>query len=50
MVSDEQLSEILKEERAAGMCVSNLIAKAIEHGGRDNVTALVIRVKEQEEN
>jgi protein phosphatase len=48
MVSDEQLSQILGEERAAGMCVSNLIAKAIEHGGRDNVTALVVQVKEQE--
>lgn len=45
MVSNAEICAIMKEAEDAQTCVEKLIAKALENGGRDNTTAIVIRVK-----
>lgn len=49
MVTEEEIGKILSSGRDAGVCVQMLIDKALEHGGRDNVTVIVVRVQEIKE-
>lgn len=41
MVSNEEIADIIANCADAGECVCNLVQKAIEHGGRDNITVIV---------
>ena len=45
MVSDAVIRGILLDEETPAAAASTLIGRANEAGGRDNVTALVIRVE-----
>lgn len=49
MLSDNEIEEILSSERDSGVCVQQLIDKALEHGGKDNVTAIIVRAIETAE-
>jgi protein phosphatase len=44
MVADERLAEVLGSSRSAEDAATRLVALANEAGGKDNVTALVVRV------
>lgn len=46
MVSNAQICAAMKETPEAGKCVERLIREALENGGRDNVTVIVVRIKE----
>lgn len=46
MVSNAEICAIMKEACDARNCVDTLIARALENGGRDNVTVIVIRIGE----
>jgi protein phosphatase len=41
---DEQILEVLREEGSADALCRELIARANAHGGRDNVTCLLVRI------
>lgn len=45
MVDDEDISEILKQSKKCSDLAKELIKKALENGGKDNVTALVLNVE-----
>ena len=45
MVSDLEIEQIMTVSDSAQVCVNNLIAAALEHGGRDNVTAIICKIK-----
>ncbi len=45
MVSNVDICAIMKEAPDAGTCVDRLIGAALEAGGRDNVTAIVVRIQ-----
>lgn len=49
MVEPEQIRQILSEGGSARQCVARLIAAALEGGGRDNVTVIVIKILEEKE-
>lgn len=44
MVSEDSIQSILLENRDPAVCVERLIAAALENGGRDNITAIVISI------
>jgi len=44
MVADDQIREILLEHTAIKEQCRRLVARALENGGRDNVTVIVVRV------
>lgn len=44
MVSNFEIADILLETEDVETCVRKLIDTALEHGGRDNVTAIVCRI------
>lgn len=44
MVEDEAIATVLKESKDAQGAADRLVALALEHGGEDNVTVLVMRV------
>ena len=46
MVSNAEICAILKEQEDTRLCVDTLINTALEHGGKDNVTVILVRVKE----
>lgn len=46
MVGNVDICAIMKENSSAGGCARALIARALEKGGRDNVTVIVVRVAE----
>lgn len=50
MVMDETISEILREGGTAMQQADALTQAALEHGGRDNITVLVLQVKNGREN
>ncbi len=41
MVDDEQVAEILKRERASNPACEALVKRALDNGGKDNVTVVV---------
>lgn len=43
MLSDEQIEQIMSEQKDVKKCVESLIVNALANGGKDNVTAQVIR-------
>ena len=45
MVSNEEICSIMKLHADSASCVNALIEKALENGGKDNITIIVIRVK-----
>ena len=45
MVSDLEIERIMTVSDSTQVCVNNLIAAALEHGGRDNVTAIICKIK-----
>lgn len=47
MVSDEQIKQIMSEQKDVKKCVESLIDNALANGGRDNVTVQVIKCIEQ---
>lgn len=47
MVSHTEICAIMKEEPDCRHCVEALIQKALENGGKDNVTVILVRVKEK---
>jgi protein phosphatase len=49
MVSDEQIKEILSQDRSLRSAVNKLIDAANSGGGRDNITAVVFRLAEEGE-
>ena len=47
MVSEERIKEILLCGGTAGACVQALINKALQNGGKDNITVIVCRILEE---
>lgn len=45
MVEDSQIEEILKEKGKPQEAVTELVKAALRNGGRDNITAIVLRVE-----
>lgn len=43
MLTDDQIGEILESEPDSTTACGRLVDKALEHGGRDNITAIVAR-------
>lgn len=46
MVTSIEICSIMKEEQPLGCCVNALIDRALERGGRDNITVILCRVEE----
>lgn len=46
MVSNAEICGMMKEYDDVRVCVDALIDRALEHGGKDNVTVILVRVKE----
>lgn len=44
MLTNFEISEIMIEAEDVESCVSELISSALEHGGKDNVTAIVCKI------
>jgi len=44
MLEDDEIESILKQKKPEKAIVSELIDKAIKRGGRDNITAMVLRI------
>ena len=47
MLTNEQILSIITNSKDADSCVQSLIKSALSHGGKDNATAIVIKVKEK---
>lgn len=45
MVGNVEICSIMKEAEDARQCADALVGKALENGGRDNVTVIVVRVE-----
>ena len=44
MLTNFEICDIMLQSEDAESCVNNLIHAALEHGGRDNITAIVCRL------
>lgn len=49
LVTDEEIVEVIKGSSGLVEGCSRLIERANEHGGRDNITAVLVRIEESEE-
>ncbi len=49
LVSDQEIAQILIEERVLTAACERLVARANEHGGKDNITAVLIQIEEEDE-
>jgi protein phosphatase len=47
MVQDDEILKIVSSAADIGEACRNLIARANEHGGEDNITAVLIKIEEQ---
>ena len=45
MLSGEQILHILREEDSAKACAEHLVQEALDHGGYDNITVMVVKMK-----
>ena len=50
MVSDEEISRVLSKDISPKQQAQTLLTKALDAGGKDNVTIIVIDPKKDEEN
>lgn len=50
MLSDDEIAEILTKEIPVSETVELLVERALEKGGRDNITAILCELMEQEKN
>lgn len=50
MISDEQIQIILTEQRDIREACKLLISQANEHGGEDNITAVIVRIEKEPES
>ena len=48
MLTDKEILSILENSKDASICIQLLISSAMSHGGKDNATAIVVKVKEKE--
>lgn len=46
MLSDEEISDIMSQNKSVEMIVDDLVSKALDKGGKDNTTVIVIEVCE----
>ena len=44
MLTDEEIQHILEQNPDTTACVTELVNQSLEHGGKDNITAIVCRV------
>ena len=44
MVPDEEIAQILYASKGATECVQRLTSSALDHGGRDNITIIAVRI------
>ena len=49
MVSDAEIETILKKEKSVKETAEELLNTALEHGGVDNVTVILVEVQQEEE-
>lgn len=49
MVTNIEICSIMKEQQTSGGCVNALIDRALERGGRDNITAILCRIDKADE-
>ena len=49
MLSDQEIASVLSTDKPVEKLCSDLVASALQHGGRDNVTVLVFEVVKSEE-
>jgi len=47
MLTDKEILSILENSKDASICIQLLISSAMSHGGKDNATAIVVKVKEK---
>ena len=45
MLTNFEISDIMLNSKDADSCVQDLIQAALDHGGRDNITAIVCVLK-----
>lgn len=45
MLTNFEISDIMLSSEDAESCVTHLINAALEHGGRDNITVIICRIK-----
>ena len=50
MITDEQIQVILTEQRDIREACKLLISQANEHGGEDNITAVIVRIEKEPES
>ena len=46
MIEEEDIESILREERKTAQCVERLLEKALDQGGRDNITIVLCDITE----
>lgn len=47
MLTNEEMLSILENAKDAGICIQLLMNTAMSHGGKDNATAIVVKIKEK---
>lgn len=50
MLTDEQIEQIMGQNKPVGALCEELVAQALKHGGRDNVTVIVVETEVTESN
>ena len=48
MLSDEEIEESIQknQKKTAGILVSNLVEMALQAGGKDNITCIIVKIKD----
>lgn len=50
MLDEGMIEEIMQKKRSASECAKSLVKEAIERGGRDNITVMVIKINSVDSN